>query len=197
MEIVRVSTGEEAEQRVNVWLWERDEYSEWSVIAIQGPLTAFGRFSEYGVLPGAVTCKRCGESHVKGCRSRFLPVCFRWTDTVRHRRGQDDNPMWMLCETVECGQLPVGEVCVCGRKRRLVLDFGSGMAVKSFDVTRVMEHRRNWFRCVPNIPQCVTTFWWVGRAFRQSPGVFNRRCVPTWSQWGTTDRCSIDSFQNI
>ena len=151
MESVRVFTGEEAEQRVNVWLWQRDEYSEWSVIAIQGPLTALGRFSEYGVLPGAVACKRCGESHVKGCRSRFLPACFRWTDTVRHRRGQDGKPMWMLCEAAACGQLPVSELCVCGRKSRLVPDFGSGIAVKSFDVTRVMEHRRNWFKRVPNI----------------------------------------------
>jgi hypothetical protein len=149
MDRVRVFTGKEADQRVNVWLWQRNEYSEWSVIVIQGPLTALGRFSEYVVLSGSVTCKRCGKSHVKGCRSRFLPGCFRWTDTVRHRRGQDDKPMWMWCEEAECGQLPVGELCVCGRKSRLVPDFGSGMTVKSFDVTRVMDHRRNWFKRVP------------------------------------------------
>jgi hypothetical protein len=59
--------------------------------------------------------------------------------------------MWMLCEAVECRQLPVGKTCVCGRKSNQVPDFGSGIAVKSFDVTRVMEHRKNWFMRVPNI----------------------------------------------
>ena len=151
MECVRVHTGAVAEQAVNVWLFQQHEDSEWSVMAIQGPLPAFGRFSEYAVLPGARACKRCGESHVKGCRTRFLSACFRWTDTVRHRKGQDDNPMWMCCEESEYGQLPADELCGCGRKSKRVSDFASGIAVKSFDVTRVMEHRRNWFERVPNI----------------------------------------------
>ncbi len=71
MECVRVHTGAMTEQTVNVWMCQQHEDGEWSVIAIQGPLPVFGRFSEYAVLPGARVCKRCGESHVKGCRTRF------------------------------------------------------------------------------------------------------------------------------
>ena len=151
MESVRIHTGGATGQEVKVWLRQQQVSREWSVIAVQGPLGALGRFSEYAVLPGAAACKRCGESHVNACRSRFLPKCFRWTDTVRHQKGRHGEPMWMRCESVECRQLPAGELCVCGRKSKLVPDFGSGIAVKSFDVTRVMEHRRNWFTRVPNI----------------------------------------------
>ena len=120
MESVRIHTGAATGQEGKVWLRQQQVSREWSVIAVQGPLGALGRFSEYAVLPGAAACKRCGEPHVKTCRSRFLPKCFRWTDTVRHQRGRHGEPMWMRCESVECRQLPVGQLGVCGRKSKLV-----------------------------------------------------------------------------
>ena len=188
MESVRLYTGEAAGQEVNVWLWQRHEGRAWSVIAVQGPLTSFGRFSDYTVLPGARACKRCGESHVKGCRSRFLPECFRWTDTVRHKRGKHGEPMWMMCEEEECRQLPVGELCVSGRKNRPVPDFSSGIAVKSFNVTKVMDHRRNWFTHVPNIDAMCRHILLGGVYIPTVPGTFSHRYVLTWAQWTTTAR---------
>ena len=140
----------ETDAGVQVWLWQSGRTVPWCVLAVKGTLPAIGSLSQYTVAPGARVCTRCGETHVARCRSRFLPECFRWTDTARQKMvgGQ---PLWMRCQAPGCGQQPTSERCGCGRASRPVPEYSSGVVVKSFDVTTVMSRRETWFRRVPHI----------------------------------------------
>ena len=140
----------EAESVVQVWLWQADRTRPWSVLTIQGTLPAMGSLSRYAAAPGTRTCTKCGEAHENRCRSRFLPECFRWTDTAPQKTS-GGQPLWMRCQAKECGRQPAGARCGCGRASRPVPDYSSGVVVKSFDVTTVMSRREAWFRWVSHI----------------------------------------------
>jgi hypothetical protein len=91
-----------------VWFRRLDRAAGWAageleLVAIEGPVEAWGAWSA-GAQPG----RR---------RSRFLPPCFRWTDT--HRRLSDGSP-----------------------------DFASGLVVKPFTTTGVLEHKHEWLKRV-------------------------------------------------
>lgn len=135
---------------VQVWLWQAGRTVPWCVLAVKGTLPAIGSLSRYAAAPGARVCTRCGETHVDRCRSRFLPACFRWTDTARQKvvGGQ---AVWMRCQAPGCRQHPTSERCGCGRASRPVPEYSSGVVVKSFDVTTVMSRKEAWFRRVPHI----------------------------------------------
>ena len=122
----------------------------WSVLAVKDTLPVIDSLSRYTVTPDARMCTRYGETHENRCRSRFLPECFRWTDTVRQKMVGRQT-LWMHCQAKGCGQQPTGERCGCGRASRPVPDYDSGVVVKSFDVTTVMSRREAWFRWVSHI----------------------------------------------
>ena len=156
----------ESDAGVQVWLWQAERNRPWSVLAVRGTLPAMGSLSRYTVAPGARMCTRCGETHEHRCRSRFLPECFRWTDTVRQKMvgGQ---PLWMRCQATGCGQQPTGARCGCGRASRPVPEYSSGVVVKSFDVTTVMSCREAWFGGCRISTQCAGTSSMGGHTSRR------------------------------
>ena len=131
---------------------------------MKGTLSDMVSLSRYATPPDAQRCGRCGETHAQqarlgiqannrrksGCRSRFLPECFRWMDTVRQKMVQGER-QWLRCQDAACLRRPTSDRCMCGRGSRPVPDWASGVVVKSFDVTTVVSCRDAWFRRVPHV----------------------------------------------
>jgi hypothetical protein len=132
----------------------------WALLAVHGTLPALGTLSRHSAPPNAQTCQQCGETHgarpvgqvrrKSGWRPRFLPECFRWTDTARQKTN-NGVLQWLTCQSTDCQRQPTSDRCVCGKSNRPAPDYVSGVVVKSFDVSNVMTHRDAWFRRIPHV----------------------------------------------